>query len=460
MPKNNFILAAFIFIIGVLISIIILKIDEVYILAFSLNIFIATFLIKELIKHRGMSLFYGKTWILIGFLIFGGLGIIRSLFVTKEIELYNFNIFFLSFLLWIFGLLLFLITYPFGNKSKGTKLVSLPKYNTYKTTRLALLLFVIGYVGYFLPYKDKLETLFIIKYGGYGTEIPTIKTSIQFLFGSFLLPATAIGYLLIKKRKSIIIKCLLFILIANAFFWILVSGDRNNLLIMIFAIYCISLHINKFPKNENVSKKFSASWIKILLIFILCLVLIPSMAIIRTAGVESLEKETFFKAIKFMDYADTFDSTLFLVNIFPSQKDFMGLYSIYTIFVNPIPRKIWTSKPIGVGKILVELQRGRPVPVGYSRAVSLPAESYINLGFLGVILNFSILGIFVGKIDRIIKNNFEHWAITIFSPLISFQLLMIIRGDLLTQFMRFLFIIFLPWIISLLLLGKSRNTSG
>lgn len=90
-----------------------------------------------------------------------------------------------------------------------------------------------------------------------------------------------------------------------------------------------------------------------------------------------------------------------VLDIYGNKKDFLPIYyTFYSVIVNPIPRSIYPSKPIGFGRILaadkIGLYNAKSDQIlktlVSSFAVGICGEGWANGGFLGVIIYSILLG--------------------------------------------------------------------
>lgn len=89
-----------------------------------------------------------------------------------------------------------------------------------------------------------------------------------------------------------------------------------------------------------------------------------------------------------------------------------------------LPRSVWAQKPVGSGRMLAE-----DLNYSYNNvSVNYIAEGYLNFGIGGVILFAIILGIYSRYVDRSMAKNTSIWPV-----IFSFQLLFIMRGDLMSS---------------------------
>ena len=82
-----------------------------------------------------------------------------------------------------------------------------------------------------------------------------------------------------------------------------------------------------------------------------------------------------------------------------------------------VPRMVWPDKPIPTGALLGgEFIGGLVSTKNTNLSCPLPAEGYIDFGFLGVVLYGILSGGFIGVLDKMIKNIWERMSARRSSP--------------------------------------------
>jgi hypothetical protein len=92
---------------------------------------------------------------------------------------------------------------------------------------------------------------------------------------------------------------------------------------------------------------------------------------------------------------DPFGTACLVFQIFPEQEAFRRGSTLLVTALGFIPRAIWPEKPVGIGKDLTRYYVGpyyEPTE-GYSVTVTLPADLYLNFGWVGVVLGGFLLGV-------------------------------------------------------------------
>ena len=86
-----------------------------------------------------------------------------------------------------------------------------------------------------------------------------------------------------------------------------------------------------------------------------------------------------------------------IINSYPDKVDYLGGKTFYDMFLLPIPRAIYKSKPKWYG--ISDITRGMGGPSSTQDAVTMPGELYANFGPLGIPLIMFFGGIF-GLVHR------------------------------------------------------------
>ncbi len=84
---------------------------------------------------------------------------------------------------------------------------------------------------------------------------------------------------------------------------------------------------------------------------------------------------------------------------FGHDLEYLHGYSLYTLVVNPIPRRFWPEKPIGYGKLLTAWFSGGSLNPSHSISTGVMGEGYANFGWLGVVLSGVMMGIYMGVLS-------------------------------------------------------------
>lgn len=96
-----------------------------------------------------------------------------------------------------------------------------------------------------------------------------------------------------------------------------------------------------------------------------------------------------------------------------------------------VPRTMWARKPYGSGMTVAEAQGQDFTNVSFP----LPAEGMLNFGLLGVGVFALVVGLVVGRVDRLFwgDGRRKYLFLEIFYPQLLFFLFFIMRGDLMSS---------------------------
>ncbi|HVQ35731.1 MAG TPA: hypothetical protein VMT33_06940 [Candidatus Bathyarchaeia archaeon] len=104
--------------------------------------------------------------------------------------------------------------------------------------------------------------------------------------------------------------------------------------------------------------------------------------------------------------ADPFGAAVLVWQVFPDQEPFRHGQTLLVTVLGFIPRAVWPDKPVGIGKDLTRYYVGpfyEPVQ-GFSVTITLPADLYVNFGWIGVGLG----GLFLGILSRVVVSYACH----------------------------------------------------
>ena len=101
------------------------------------------------------------------------------------------------------------------------------------------------------------------------------------------------------------------------------------------------------------------------------------------------------KVIKYILYTDTVPNTLYILENYPTNHQFMPLHGLYWLMANPIPRSIWPNKPEALGGILRDQMRVVP-----NLGPGIIGHGWSEAWVFGVIYYAVFFGLLVGVVDR------------------------------------------------------------
>ncbi len=173
--------------------------------------------------------------------------------------------------------------------------------------------------------------------------------------------------------------------------------------------------------------------------------------ILRDEGFYHFNKDSFDNRLMRLtrwEPVDAYDNSMFLVSLIPHNIDYLYGKSLYSLLVNPIPRKLWPGKPTDFGLFMASLRDSSYIK---GLAGSLTGESYANFGIAGVVLIFLIFGSAVRLFHQIYaRHRDNNFVILIYSAGLISICFMQIRGQLLTVNTQFIYLIFVPLYLGLL----------
>lgn len=99
-------------------------------------------------------------------------------------------------------------------------------------------------------------------------------------------------------------------------------------------------------------------------------------------------------------------------------NQYYGINIIAPIIFKPIPRKIWTNKPLNAAAIYTESVSPGTLKQGFAIAPGIMYELYINFGFIGTIISFVIIGYILMFLQFLFLKEFLLNPLNVFIPLI------------------------------------------
>jgi len=102
-------------------------------------------------------------------------------------------------------------------------------------------------------------------------------------------------------------------------------------------------------------------------------------------------------------YTDTAGNTMFILETYPGNFEFMPLHGLYFIITNPVPRIFWPDKPEGLGHILRE-QMGTLANLG----PGIIGHGWSEMGWLGVAYYAIFFGLVIGVLDRALRDRADN----------------------------------------------------
>jgi len=166
--------------------------------------------------------------------------------------------------------------------------------------------------------------------------------------------------------------------------------------------------------------------------------------------------------------ADPFGAAVLVWQVFPDQEPFRHGQTLLVTVLGFIPRAVWPDKPVGIGKDLTRYYVGpfyEPVQ-GFSVTITLPADLYVNFGWLGVGLG----GLILGLVSRVVvsyachgmRNGIQTRAARVLLPTLFVIGLGEVRADM-SQILAFYILTGLPMLAVLSLFrmdGKATDAAA
>jgi len=158
-----------------------------------------------------------------------------------------------------------------------------------------------------------------------------------------------------------------------------------------------------------------------------------------------------------LDFAN-FEYLAYIISVVPRDSQTYTYGAQYLqIFTEPVPRVLWPGKPIGEPVKLVDLNEFGNF-VGLTKSVV--GDAWLNLGYLGVIVNLFFLGYFLKYLYFKIYINGSNIAKISWVMLIPFSLQLFRDGGIvtITKFLLFSFFPVFLWLLFILILRKSDES--
>ena len=210
--------------------------------------------------------------------------------------------------------------------------------------------------------------------------------------GSFII-AVYTSVIMKKSLKAFFLLFLLFIIGS-------IEGSSGFLLNFILPVIIYYLYDSIRKRKYSMINKWTITAVILLSIF-----LVYSSGVRVNRGTTGDTKTGFLDSISEIIYGRTFDAVENSIRIREYYKpgEHLGTHLFIYPFLNFIPRAFWHTKPIGLGKQIMYDLYDAPenTPVSFSSGVL--GESYIDFGYIGIIVYAAFLSIFVKISDEILK---------------------------------------------------------
>lgn len=177
---------------------------------------------------------------------------------------------------------------------------------------------------------------------------------------------------------------------------VLSTGVRSGLVFLVLSIILVDIFCSRGAFNKKIIKKS-------IIYLILGFFILPAIFFLsqfRNSNFESYVDLKESITLENLTNKNIEDKDFYNLNdniAYSSQKysdNICTLCSVKFILVNPIPRFLWTEKPVGFGKVLANDMTGAPLNgPGLSMAGGLPGEAIYNLGYIGIFVFPILFGI-------------------------------------------------------------------
>jgi hypothetical protein len=297
-------------------------------------------------------------------------------------------------------------------------------------------------------------------------EVPVFMSSIItffYMFCVYIVCILSVDYSLYNKKGYVYILISSFICAFIAF-----SKGTRGAVTGIPLMIIIGVTLGSLYKKKSILKSlFSPRIVLLVLIGLyLALVLTNIRSIKFNDPVEAWGSVSNLKnAVLSKGLSETgegvLDITNSVVNKFGDEFEYLeDFYTIKAILVNPIPRIFWKEKPVGVGRILAEVQSGYTnYTPSYlieeyiaSFAVGIAGEGWMQGGWIALCYLSVIFGLISGWMANLAKFCFRsknYFFIVI--GIMAFQAVaLFVRGDMLSGFTQSMYPIILFFIIAFL----------
>jgi len=236
----------------------------------------------------------------------------------------------------------------------------------------------------------------------------------------FLVPTIFMSLVIIFLREEkFVIKLGVLINLLIMLTVIIIEGNRGVLLLIIPFLYLIY----RFKKIEK--KPWLKYFIIVALIILLLVPFLIYMGAWRNKEAINLTSITIVDSLFSGLTFDTIDNYLVILQEY-SPSDYMWGETLIGPLVTFIPRNIWESKPMGLGRIFVEDYYGGST--GFSVGIYFLGEFFANFGYLGLIIIPPLISLVIYAYDYYFKIS-KNMTSKVLLIIIFNSTLGIVRGD-------------------------------
>lgn len=142
-----------------------------------------------------------------------------------------------------------------------------------------------------------------------------------------------------------------------------------------------------------------------------------------------------------------------MLDVFPTDYDYIWGTSYLYVFISPIPRVLWPGKPDAPVRSVLRIIVGeRAVQQGL--AYPNLGEFYVNFGLVGEIIGMFLFGYLLRRVWMFLQRNpHDPWALIIYSMVLPFLVQVVSRGYFVQIAQEFVFI-FGPALLGRRILGE------
>lgn len=248
----------------------------------------------------------------------------------------------------------------------------------------------------------------------------------------------------------------------EAVFFGIILGVRKYFFFLFFGLltcYALRRGIRNLPKLRT------AVILSALLVFFAVWGSVRGIPVAAMLGLEEKKyhvEQTPYSEGYLSGVADPFGSAALIWQVFPEQESFRHGRTLLVTLLMFIPRAVWPDKPVGIGKELTRYYVGpffEPTQ-GYSVTVTVPADLYVNFGWIGIAVGGFLLGVLCRVVASYavtgMSGGVQRSAARVLIPVIFVMALGEIRADM-AQMLALSFMTGVPLLGILLLFRMNAN---
>jgi oligosaccharide repeat unit polymerase len=257
-----------------------------------------------------------------------------------------------------------------------------------------------------------------------------------------------------KRRRTGDLVLLVGVVTFQCLYFGLITGVRKYLFFLFFALLAVRL----LRLGRAALPRFRvAVALTLLLAFFSAWGAIrarPLTALMGAAPTSMYNKQKGMEEGYVSSVAGPFSMACLVFELFPDQEPFRHGQTLMVTLLGFIPRAVWPEKPVGIGKELTRYVVGPfyEETEGFSVAVTLPGDFYLNFGWFGVILGGFSLGLACRAIKRYATRGMvegrQYRAARVLIPAVYIMGLGEVRGDMSTSLATYI-LSFIPLLFAL-----------